>query len=328
MITYQNATRFRHVMFLQRQEIIDLHRDEVTAYFVKRLPDLSLSISEGLTESVSSDADCLIAPAAAWIGKSIKQLPQLRWIHFMGSGTDEVLELLQSRSDLLISKSAGVNAPAIAEFAIGAMLYFSKNFDKFLEQQRECRWNRFWLSELSGRHLVILGAGAIAQSLAERATNLGLRITAVGTKRGRRPALDNVVTLDELPVILPSADFIVCCLPLTSTTRRLIGPAEFRAMPPQAIFVNVSRGGIVDENALMQALSNGWIYGAAVDVFEDEPLPKGSPLWKCPSLLITPHVAGTTNKYIARMLQSFERNLRSFSSTGRLATPVDLDRGY
>ena len=328
MTTDQSATRFRHVMFLHRREIIDLHRDEVIAFFSERLPNVSVSMSDGLTQVLMPDADCLIAPAAAWIGNTIKLLPRLRWVHFMGSGTDEVLELLQSRPDLVASKSAGVNAPAIAEFAIAAMLYFFKDLDRFVEQQRECRWQRFWLSELSGRHILILGAGAVAQSLAERVTSLGLRLTAVGTKGGRRPALDRVVTLDELPAILPSADFIVCCLPLTNTTRGLIGPAEFRAMPPHAIFVNVSRGGIVDENALMQALRDGWIHGAAVDVFEDEPLPEGSPLWKCPSLLITPHVAGTTDKFIPRMLQSFERNLRSLCSSGRLETPVDLDRGY
>lgn len=328
MIADQSRARFRHVVFLHRREIIDLHRDEVIAFLSERLPDVSASMSDGLDDIRLSDADCLIAPAAAWIGKTIKLLPQLRWIHFMGSGTDEVLELLKSRPDLVASKSIGVNAPAIAEFAIAAMLYFLKGLDKFVEQQRECRWQRFWLDELSGRHMVILGAGAVAQSLAERATSLGLRITAVGTKGGRRPALDHVVTLDELPAILPSADFIVCCLPLTSRTRGLIGAAEFRAMPPHAIFVNVSRGGIVDESALMQALREGWIHGAALDVFGDEPLPEGSPLWKCPSLLITPHVAGTTNKYMLRMLQSFERNLHSLCSMGRLATPVNLDRGY
>jgi phosphoglycerate dehydrogenase-like enzyme len=328
MTVSRGAADLRHVHYLHRAETIDLHRPSVEAFFSERLPHLIVSFSDGTINDAVSTADSLLAPAAAWIEPFVDGLPSLRWIHFMGSGVDPVLNLLRRRPELIASKSAGVNAPAMAEFAIAAMLYFAKDLDRFTEHQRQGRWERSWLTELSGRHLVILGAGAVAEALAPRAASLGLRVTAVARTAGGRKSLPQVMTTEALPDLLPTADFLVCALPLTDATRGLIGEAQFQAMPPHVIVVNISRGGIVDEAALVQALREGWIRGAAMDVFEHEPLPEPSPLWRCPSLLLTPHVAGTSDRYLARMLDSFESNYRSLHSTGLLATPIDAGRGY
>lgn len=324
----RGAVELRHVHYLHRTGTLDLHRPSVEAFFVKRLPGMTISFSEGGIDGASSAADCLLAPAAAWIGPIVDRLPSLRWIHFMGSGTDAVMDLLRRRPDLIASKSSGANAAAMAEFAIAAMLYFAKDLDRLAEQQRQGRWERFRLAELSGRHLLIVGAGAVAEALSVCAASLGLRVTAVARAPGRRKDLPVVVTSEALPSLLPTADFVVCALPLTEATRGLIGEAEFQAMPSHAIFVNIARGGIVDEAALVDALRNGRIRAAAIDVFEQEPLPEHSELWRCPSLLITPHVAGTSDRYLARMLQSFEANYRALRSTGQLATPVDPGQGY
>jgi phosphoglycerate dehydrogenase-like enzyme len=328
MTNGRDGAELRHVLYLQRAETIDLHRPAVEAFFSDRLPGIFLNFSDGNIDDVMSSVDCLFAPAAAWIEPVVDLLPSLQWIHFMGSGTDPVLGLLRRRPELIASKSTGVNAIAMAEFAIAAMLYFAKDLDRFAQQQRQGRWQRSWLSEMSGRHLVILGGGAVAEALGVRASNLGLRVTAIARTAGRRSSLPKVTTMAELSELLPTADFVVCALPLTDATRGLIGKAQFQAMPDHAIIVNISRGGIVDEAAVAQALREGWIRGAAFDVFEQEPLPEDSPLWGCPSLLITPHVAGTSDKYLQRMLDSFEANYRALHSNGVLATPVDAERGY
>jgi phosphoglycerate dehydrogenase-like enzyme len=328
-MTYgRDGADLRHVLYLQRAETIDLHRPVVEAFFSARFPGVCLSFSDGKIDDVMSATDCLFAPAAAWIEPVVDHLPSLRWIHFMGSGTDPVLGLLRRRPELIASKSSGVNAIAMAEFAIAAMLYFAKDLDRFAEQQRRGSWQRSWLSETSGRHLVILGAGAVAEALGARASSLGLQVTAIARTGVRRSSLPKVTTMEELSNLLPTADFLVCALPLTEATRGLIGKAQFQAMPDHAILVNISRGGIVDEAAVAQALHESWIRGAAVDVFEQEPLPEDSPLWGCPSLLITPHVAGTSDNYLQRMLDSFETNYRALHSNGVLATPVDPERGY
>jgi phosphoglycerate dehydrogenase-like enzyme len=316
------ASPASHVLYLHRRHIIDLHRESVQSFFSTRLPGVRVSFADGPSDKLSEDTDCLIAPADAWIASVVTVLPALHWVHFMGSGTDLVREFVSDRQDLIFSNSPTATAVAMAEYGLSAILYFAKQFDRFAEQQRRHVWDRRWLSELDGRQLVVLGAGAVAEALALRAENFGLRVTAVGRKAGSRKFLQHVVTTDELQSVLQSTDFLVCCLPLTTETRGLIGEEELRALPRHAVFVNIGRGGIVDERALARALNDGWIRGAALDVFEQEPLPETSPLWQCPSVLITPHVAGTTDRYLGRMLDCFEANWNSLCTTGHLATPV------
>lgn len=231
-------------------------------------------------------------------------------------------------SQYRLSKSVGVHAATISEYVLGAVLYALKGFGTFAHQQRRREWKRFWLDECAGKTLGILGVGTIGARLAQHAKALGM--TVIGTVNTPRtiPYVDAVYGTDELDRVLEASDFVVLLVPLTDDTRGLIGPRALQAMKPTAWLINVARGEVVDEAALIEALGQGTLGGAVLDVFEDEPLPEASPLWGLENVLVTPHVAGTTQHYLVRALEVFADNYRARAARDELTTPVSVERGY
>jgi phosphoglycerate dehydrogenase-like enzyme len=226
-----------------------------------------------------------------------------------------------------LTRAPGIFGPWMAEYTLGWMLWVTQRMARYLEAQRDRRWlGETMPDRLRGKTVVIVGLGDIGRTIARAASAVGLRVVGV-TRSGRRVAgADRVVRVAGLARALGEADFVVLTVPLTPETRRLIGPHEIAAMRASAWLLNIARGAIVDEAALVEALTQQRIGGAVLDVFDEEPLPATHPLWRLPNVVITPHISGpSTPDEIAPI---FNDNLARFLAGRPLRHVIDRKRGY
>lgn len=256
---------------------------------------------------------------------------KLRWIQLASAGVP--LELCKSarQRQLTITNLAGLYGPTIAEHTFGLMLLLARRLHVALRQQQERRWDRTLresMSDLHGRTLAVLGLGNIGQHVARLGRAFGMRV--LGCRRTDRatPLVDRLYLLSELPAMLAEADYLVVAVPLTARTEGMLGAPEFAALKPGAVYVNVSRGGVAREDALLAALRSGQVAAAALDVFATEPLPSEHPFWTMPQLIVSPHYSGETVNQSTLPGERFIRNLRSWLEGEPLEGRVDLDRGY
>jgi phosphoglycerate dehydrogenase-like enzyme len=261
------------------------------------------------------DADVLVV-SGMWKNELLEKAPKLRFIQSIGAGTDQFSrEALQAKGIRLASAS-GVNRRAVSEHAMSLILALARLLPEARDNQAKKVW-RGMISdrtkredELGGKTLVIVGLGAIGGRLAELATAFDLKV--IGVKRDPstgKGAADAVYATSDLKKVLPEADFVALTCPLTRETENIIDAAALAAMKPSAYLVNCARGRCVDEKALVDALSNGRIAGAALDVTVEEPLPASSPLWTTKNTFITPHTAGETRKYEDNVIDILLENL-------------------
>nr|WP_282103404.1 NAD(P)-dependent oxidoreductase [Halomonas getboli] len=208
------------------------------------------------------------------------------------------------------------------------MLYFAKDFGHWTRAAERPHWKRRWLGELTGARVTILGMGRVGGMVAERCAGFGMRVGGVRRTPGDVGAWAEALSPAGLEDALAETDFLVVCLPLTEHTRGRVDAALLGRLPRGAVLIDVSRGGVVDEDALVAALETGQLGGAALDVFAQEPLLASSPLWGREDVLLTPHVAGTTPYYLERALALFLDNLRALEERGVPVTPVNVEAGY
>ena len=259
----------------------------------------------------------------------LAQAPGLRWLHSPSAGVENwpVAELRQR--EIVLTNAAGVFAIPISEWVLAAMLMIAKRAHAMHDAQREHRWaNELDLDELCDRTLLILGTGGIGREIAKRAAAFGMRIW--GSSRSGAPVehVEQVVTGSAWLELLPEADYVVSTLPLTPETRGMFGAAELRRMKPSAWLLNVGRGATVDEPALLAALHDDTIGGAAIDAWVEEPLPPDHPAWTTPNLIIWPHHSGSSPENTRRGLDLFADNVRRFVRGEELLNVVDLEAGY
>jgi phosphoglycerate dehydrogenase-like enzyme len=269
-----------------------------------------------------------------WTGRPVLQkvlaaAPQLRWMHTPSAGVDHLLVPEVLERDITLTNSAGVHAIPIAEFVLAVMLSRAKFLPAYQAAQAERRWDRDTEPfELFEQTMLIVGIGGIGQAIAERAVGMGMRV--LGSRRTPRPmpGVAQVVGEGEWRNLLPAADYVVLATPLTPATRGMVDAAAFAAMRPNAYLINIARGAVIDEPALMTAITNGQIAGAALDTFEQEPLPPESPLWTLPNVLITPHATASSPRMRERQIALFTDNLRRFRAGEPLVNVVDKSAGY
>jgi phosphoglycerate dehydrogenase-like enzyme len=257
----------------------------------------------------------------------------LRWVHSPAAGVGSMLFPAMKASPVVLSNSRGMNAAAVAEHALMLMLAALRRLPEAVRAQAGRRWAADELSglpSLRGRTLLVVGLGAIGQELARMASAAGMRVVGTRRETGDPPpcGVDAAYAPEDLPQLLPAADIVALTVPLTAETRGMIGAAELALMKRTAWLVNVARGKLVDERALVAALEGGTIAGAALDVVEHEPLPAGSPLWSLPNAIITPHVAGFREDYWAAAIDLFAANLQRFLAGEPVANIVDKQAGY
>lgn len=259
--------------------------------------------------------------------------PKVKWLHTMAAGVDRMQGTPIMRSAIQITNARGSNAPSVAEYALWMMLDLAKQGRRLADSQRQHVWDGDARPALLDRKtLGIIGYGAIGRAIAERARPFGMRILGVRRHPGLQPGDDGLVDavygLDDLHRVLGESDYVVLAMPLTPETRGMIGPAELAAMKPSGRLVNIARGAVIQEAALIDALRNGTIAAAALDVFDTEPLPADSPFWNLPNVLITPHRAGLSDDNAERVMDLFLQNLAAYRAGRPLLTPVNKDLGY
>lgn len=262
-------------------------------------------------------------PRGVWAGAQ-----RLRLLQSMGAGVDGLLPAPDLPPQVRIANARGIHGPQMAEFALAMLLALAKRIPQALEQQRAHVWKPYGMTLLAGRTLGILGFGSIGAAVAERARALGMRV--LGTQRTPKPSphADLVLPPAETDRVLRESSCLVVLLPLTHETRGAVGARELALLPAGALLVDLARGGIVDESALVDALRAGRLAGAALDVFAEEPLPPSSPLWDAPNLIATPHIAGLAPDYMERLTEILLDNLARVEQDLPLRNAVDRERGY
>ncbi len=257
----------------------------------------------------------------------------LRWVQQWGAGADWLERApAAARADFVLTSVSGVHAIPISEHIFAFLLAFARQLPKAFRDQQKHEWHHHGFGdvfELHGKTLLMVGVGAIGEQAARVGCAIGMRV--MGVRRHPEQGADCVAEMyapEDLPELLPQADFVALTVPLTSETRGMIGEQELKAMKPSAYIVNIGRGGTIDQDALVQALREGWIAGAGLDVTDPEPLPPDSPLWEMPNVIITAHYSGLTPHYNERAIPIFLENLRRYVSGESLQNVVDKELGY
>lgn len=315
-----------------------------------------------LTHAAARDAEAL--PADLWSELDVlytvdalpepERVPRLRWVQLHFAGVEDVVHQALARR-VPITNASGVHSTAIAEWTLAAILARSRRLPlAFGLQQKSIwpkdRWGLFVPDELRGATVGIVGYGAIGREIGRLCAAFGMNV--IGLRRGSGasggsgganadrprwiapdlrdlpPAPARIEPIDALPDVLPLCDVVVLALPLTSTTERLFNGATLQRMKPGSLLLNIGRGGVIDEPALVAGLAAGQPGAAALDVFAAEPLPAESPLWSAPNVIITPHVSGFSPRYDERAMTLFADNLTRFQNGEPLFNLVDVDAGY
>ena len=293
----------------------------------------------GVRFVVGRDADALAAnaPSAqailAWWGSRdrldplLALSPRARWIHSSAAGVDRLLSPAVRAHPATLTNSRGVFSRALAEFALGAILFFARDLARMRRAQREARWDPFEVELIAGRTVGVLGYGDIGRATARLLGACGMEVIA-HRRRAAPQRADAHAELTSRESLLARADYLVVSLPLTAETRHAVDAAALAALRPGAVVINVGRGALIDEAALCAALAGGRLRGAALDVFEQEPLPASSPLWAMENVLLSPHTADRTATWLDEAMRCFLDNLERFRRGDPLANVVDKTLGY
>lgn len=247
----------------------------------------------------------------------------LRWVHTASAGVDRVAFPALLASGATLTNSRGVFDRPIAEFVLGAVIAFAKDTARSLALQRERTWRHRETETVAGKVATVVGSGPIGRAIADLLGAVGMRVRLVG-----RRAADGVHAFDELPGLLPDTDHLVLAAPLTEATRGMLHAGTIALLPERARVVNVGRGALVVQDDLTDALATGRLAGAALDVFEAEPLPATSPLWTMEHVLLSPHMSGDVVGWKDMLVELFADNLARFRDGRELRNVVDPERGY
>ncbi len=261
--------------------------------------------------------------------------PNVRWIQATSAGIGQFVKRMaydRRMPGTVFTTASGVHAEPLAEFCLMAMLMFNKGLLRMVHDQERKHWERYAGTDLVDRTLVILGVGTIGRKVARIAKAFGM--TVVGVKRSPGATDPASLNLHELYApaalsdVLPRAEYLVLITPHTDETEKMIGPSELASLPQGAVLINIARGAVVDEAALIESLRSGHLGGAALDVFEEEPLPQSSPLWEMPNVLVSPHSGSTSDRENGRLTNLLCENLRRYLDGEPLLNVLDTEKLY
>ncbi len=285
----------------------------------------------GKTQGEIDGAEALMLPwqIPAEIRQTLYALPTLKWVHTVSAGVEHALDDVLRAAPVTLTNARGVFDLPIAETVVTYMLMIVKQMPVFMAQQRAHRWKKQSLREIAGLTVGIVGLGSIGAEIARLCNVLGMRVLATRRRPEEgAPHVERLFPPEQLEVLLAQVDFAVLAVPLTAETRGMIGETQLRALHPDAWLINIARGAIIDEPALMRALQNGQLAGAALDVFSHEPLPADSPLWDMENVIITPHNSWSTPHLEEREAALFLDNLERYVRGEALRHVVDKELGY
>jgi phosphoglycerate dehydrogenase-like enzyme len=278
----------------------------------------------------ATDADVVYAwqPRLDWFERRWGWSPRLRWIASANTGVEYLMFPALAGSDVTVTNSAGIFDDAMAEYALSLALAACTDLPTTLRLQDRGEWRHRETRRLAGSEVLVLGAGGIGRAIARLLRAAGTRPRILARTRRPDPEFGAIAGLDELPALLPAADFVILALPRTPLTQHIIGPAELGLMHERAWLLNLGRGSLVDEPALVRALERGDIGGAALDVFATEPLPAGSRLWELPNVIVSPHMSGDALGWEEAIVDLFLAQLERYRSGQPLVNVIDKTLGF
>ena len=259
-----------------------------------------------------ADKDVLVTFGPMLHDDVLKAANSLKWIQALGTGVDVIVDQPSLGRQVIVTKMHGFHGPPVSEAALMAMLALARDLPRAVRSQTERKWDRFPARTLKGKTVGILGVGVIAATLAPMCKALGMKVIGISSAPRVVPGFDEIIPKSRLAEAAAMLDFLVLLTPLSAHTRGIVGAEVLASMKSSAYLVNLARGGVVDEAALLFTLKNGKIAGAALDVFATEPLPADSPFWELPNVLITPHAGGFFDDYPKHALPVIEENLRRY----------------
>jgi D-2-hydroxyacid dehydrogenase (NADP+) len=277
-------------------------------------PDLALLATNDRTLALerAGDATAIIGHHFQFDDQLLKRATKLRWIQSLTTGTDAILKLAALRPDIVVTSTRGMHGPQMSELVFLHMLALIRDFPRMQRNQAAAIWERWPQPLLWGKSIVIVGVGAIAEALALRCKAFGMRVYGVSNSSRVPSGFDAVYARQELLQAAAHADFLVLLVPYSAQTDNLIDARTIAALKPSAYLINAARGGVLDEQALLEALREGRIAGAGLDVFRRQPLPPDDPLWRTPRVVITPLVGGMSDIYLEQAYPIVRTNLQCF----------------
>lgn len=314
---------------LSTTNMSEKHRNRLSKQFPQHRFIYAVNPEEG--RSALPEADVLVTFGGGIREYTVKEALRLKWMHIMSAGVDRLpFDQLINRQ-ILITNVRGIHAIQMAEYTFAVLLQIVRRMQELAEAERQKRWEkRLRITELWGQTLGIIGVGAIGKEIARRAKVFGMRTVGVNTDGRAVDDVDEVYATRHLEQALQESDFVILTVPLVPSTRHLIGRRALDAMKDSAYLINIARGPVVDEQALIDALEQKRIAGAVLDVFDEEPLPTEHPFWTMDNVIVTPHISGLSPMYMTRAVDVFIENLMHYSAgeIGKMQNVIDPKKQY
>lgn len=314
MSTSPPPTQYLLVYESENPAELPYYREQLQA----RFPDLSIAVAASLEEARPhlQTMTVLIAKSLSVPEPLLLEAPRLRWIQALTTGVDRLLSL-PLRKDIVLCSARGIHGPQMSELALLSMLALARDFPRMLRNQQESRWQRWPQRLLHGKTVAIVGIGTISRELALCCSTFGMRVIGISNAVQAAEHYDEIQPRAALPSIAASCDFMVLLVPYSAETHHLIDAPLLAAFKPGAFLVNIARGPVVDQAALIAALRAGPLAGAALDVFDTEPLPASSALWQLPNVIITPHIGGLSDNYAEQLMPLILHNTAAWLAGDR-----------
>lgn len=299
--------------------ILDVNAEQYRDRLASKFPTLEFHAVQhlGEAERLVGDVEVIVGLAHHIAPALIARADKLKWVQALTTGTDTLTAPGALPRDVLLTSTRGIHGPQMSELAFLYMIALARDLRKMQRNQAEARWEQWGQPILEGKTIVIVGLGLLAEHLAERCKLFGMTTVGVSSGRSNAPHFDEVHPRSELSKAAGRADFLMLLVPYSKETHHLVDRDVLSAMKPTAFLINLARGGVLDETALIEHLKSGKIAGAGIDIFSTMPLPPDNPLWRMPNVMITPNVGGRSNRFVEQTMTILEPNFAAFVS-GRL----------
>ncbi len=295
-------------------EVQESMRARYKGMLMERFPQLTINVvgHHTLVDPFIANTDILMCFGPPMADHVVRDARKLKWIQALGTGVDNIIDLPSLGPEVLVTNVRGIHGAPVSEATIAFMLSLARDLPRSVRAQEQSKWERWPSALLAGKTVGILGVGLIAEYLAPICKTLHMNVVGISGSPRQTPSFDRVVHRGDLVKIAGELDYLVVLTPLTPETRGIIGAKVLAAMKPSAYLINVARGGVVDEPALIKALEAGMIAGAGLDVFSQEPLPSDNPLWKTKNVTIFSHLGGYSQGYEDRAMPTIAGNMAKF----------------
>ncbi len=308
-------------------EVQEAMRARYKAMLLERFPQLTINVvgHHNQVDPYIADTDILLCFSPPMADHVVRDAPKLKWIQALGTGVDNIVDLPSLGKEVLVTNIRGIHGAPVSEATIAFMLSLARDMPRSVRAQAGSKWERWPSHLLAGKTVGILGVGLIAEYLAPICKAFGMTVVGISGSPRETKSFDRMAHRNDLVTIAPDLDFLVALTPLSPETRGIVGEKVLSAMKPTAYLVNVARGGVVDEPALIAALEAGKIAGAGLDVFSQEPLPPDNPLWKTKNVTIFSHLGGYSEGYEDRAMPTIAGNMAKFLA-GDLKSMINIVR--